>query len=126
MELRLNNTPSNLIALIGSATKQFIAPFTTEVSLTSEAYIMPIKQVLARLHEHYIQQLPVRIVYEYYDRQDRIHQTEKTVYIQRLQANERFVCVDCDSELNFILSIEQILRVESCCSMPATALRLVA
>ena len=112
MELRLTNTSSNFFTLISSAAKQFIAPFDTTMPKQVTRYIMPLEQVIACLHEHYVQQLPVHIVYEYYDQQQRLHQIERTVWIHGLRRNDCFACSDCQTQEAFIVTAEQVLRAE--------------
>ncbi|UUX34075.1 hypothetical protein [Fundicoccus culcitae] len=94
---------------------QIFEPFLVEQpTIQNEEVIMPLYLVEKQLHEHYVNQKPLKINFEYYNQQDRIKQhtivatVDSTVLLDR-----RIVLTEIDRNSSFILSIEQILTVSA-------------
>lgn len=75
-------------------------------------FIMPLVRVEKTLHNHYVSQKPLAITFEYYNHEQRI--VEKTIKVSvksPVRLDRRIILIDLESQHDFILSVEQILRV---------------
>ncbi|MGX7092683.1 hypothetical protein [Hutsoniella sourekii] len=76
--------------------------------------IQPLKQVRDRLNQHYINQEPIIVLYEYYNRQQIICQKSVECYVKSpIQADQRVVLEDCHLGHHLLVYLDQIIKVSA-------------
>lgn len=94
--------------------QNFFKPFIQTHTKKKEQIIMPLYEVEKKLHDHYVSLNPIEILFEYYDKDRRIHQESiEAKVVSTVQADRRIAVTDIHSNRSFILSLEQILTVSA-------------
>lgn len=109
----MTNTSSlSIIKKIGSI---LFKPFTEDNTIVNKtSFIMPMKQLKQILKNHYINQQPLLIIYEYYNEKNELIQHSTIAQIHSVIDNDQNIIVrDWTVQDEVALNLNQILTVSA-------------
>lgn len=98
---------------INRITHSFFSPFLQPANLVEEGpIIMPMTEVKRNLHEHYINQQPLQIVFEFYDQHHQLQVADLVLTVASPILTDHTVDLEYKGQ-SISLQLEQILSVSA-------------